>query len=100
MQRDDAAKSYIDIRVENERLILADAQKYGNEQDFHLTMMLPEEWAGQRVIGRHILFSVNKEKYPELVAAKQGLEIHVSGRIEYIGIYTYIRLTDVSLSFD
>ncbi len=99
MQREDTAKTYIGIRVENERLILFDAQKIGIDQDFRLTMMLPEEWSGQHVIGRYIIFSVKKEKYPELVAAKEGLDIYVSGRIEYIGP-TYINLSEVLLGLE
>lgn len=100
MQREVTAKQYIGISIENERLTLYDARILGTEQNFHLTLMLPEEAAGQYVIGRHIVCSVEKEKYPELVVAKQGLEIYVTGRIEYVGTNPYIRLSEVSLRFE
>ncbi len=99
VQREVTAKQYIGISIENERLTLYDARILGTEQNFHLTMMLPEEAAGQYVIGRVIIFNIEKEKYSKLVTAKRGLEIYISGRIEYIGP-TYIKLSEVSLRFE
>lgn len=99
VQRDVTAKQYIGISIENERLTLYDARILGTEQNFHLTMMLPEEAAGQYVIGRVIICNIEKEKYSKLVTAKRGLEIYISGRIEYIGP-TYIKLSEVSLRFE
>lgn len=99
VQKEETAKRYVGIRVKNERLTLYDIRESGIEQNFHLTMFLPDEAAGQYVIGRAIICTVEKEKYPELIAAKQGLDIYVSGRIEYFGS-TYIRLSEVSLRFE
>lgn len=99
LQREETAKRYIGIKIERERLKLFDIHEYPEDGTFGLTMILPEESNESYLTGRKIFCTVETEKYPQLNAAKKGLELYVSGQIKDAGS-TYIKLSHVSLNFD
>jgi len=99
LQQELTAKQYTGIKIENEHLILVHARESSIEETISLMMIRPEQLHDGDITGRYIRFNVDKEKYPELVAAKQGTEFRISGRISNIS-NVLIDLSDVSLSFD
>jgi len=99
LQQDLTAKQYIGIKVENERLKLFQVEQYADEGTFGLTMIFPEELDESYLTGRKFFCTVQMDQYPELNAAKRGLEFYLSGQIKEAGS-SYINLSDVSLKFD
>lgn len=99
VQRVETAKRYIGIKIERERLKLFDIHEYPEDGTFGLTMTLPDEIDESYLTGRKIFCTVERNQYPELNAAKKGLQLYVSGQIKDAGS-SYIRLSDVSLSFE
>lgn len=99
LQREETAKRYIGIKVERERLELFDIHEYADEGTFSLTMIFPEELDESYLTGRKFFCTVERHRYPELNAAKRGLEFYLSGQIEEAG-RSYIKVSNVSLNFD
>jgi len=99
VQRDETAKRYIGIKIERERLKLFDIHEYPEDGTFGLIMTLPDKIDESYLTGRKIFFTVERNQYPELNAAKKGLQLYVSGQIKDARS-SYIRLSDVSLSFE
>lgn len=99
LQQEETAKRYIGINIQEEHLKLFDIHEYPEDGTFGLTMILPHESDESYLTGRKIFCTVERDKHPQLNAAKRGLEFYVSGQIEDAGS-TYIKLSDVSLKFD
>lgn len=99
LQQEETAKRYIGINIQEEHLKLFDIHEYPEDGTFDLTMILPHESDESYLTGRKIFCTIERDKHPQLNAAKKGLEFYVSGQIKDAGS-TYIELSDVSLKFD
>jgi hypothetical protein len=97
LQQDETAKQYIGLEIQNESILLIDVIE--SARMVRLMMVLPEQVQEGRVGGRYISCTVQRDKYPQLVAAKRGAKFRVSGEITGIDP-VYIHLSNVSLSFE
>lgn len=97
LQREQTAKSYVGMPVKRESLSLFEITP--EEDSFLVLMVFPGESYRPFLDGWGVSFTIRKDDYPELASAKQGLRLHVSGRIEDAG-KRYIHLSDVSINLD
>lgn len=99
IQQKETAKRYIDIKIKQEHLKLFHLTEDINKGTFSLMLTLPGQTDVSYLTGRKIYCTVDRKQYPQLNAAKTGDDLYVSGQIEDAS-ESYIRLSDVSLSFD
>ena len=80
LQREETAKYYVGFPVQRELLSLWEI--IDQDQVFLLLMIFPGEAYKPFSGGWGISCKVKKDAYPELVGAKRGLQVHVSGVIQ------------------
>jgi hypothetical protein len=97
VQQEETAKHYVGIQVKEQELELFDI--YPKNNKFGLSMIIPGQPDVTFLKGIRIYFSVDRNQYPELNAAKKGLQLYVTGKIEEATSLS-IQLSDVSLKFE
>ena len=96
LQMEQTSKGYIGMPVKRELLILVDITP--KEETFLMLMAFSGDLHKRVSTAWSVSFIVQRNKYPELAGAKQGLQLYVSGRIENARAW-HIDLSNVSLSF-
>ncbi len=96
-QQSDTAKRYVGVPLKEQELELFDI--YSEDDKFGLSMIIPGQPDVTFIRGIRIYFSVDKNQYPELIAATRGFKLYVTGKIKEADKFM-IKLSDVSLKFD
>jgi hypothetical protein len=97
VQKEETAKRYVGISIKREPLKLFDIVE--EDGTFLLVTVFPDRSDITFLAGWRISFRVKRSEYPELIGAKQGLTVYVSGIIEDAG-RLYVSLSEVSLAFN
>lgn len=97
LQKKQTAQSYVGMYVKREPLNLDHISI--EDQAFRILAVFPGKEYRPFTGGWGVTFEVDKDEHPELVGAKKGLQLYISGQIEDAG-ESYVQLSDVSLSFD
>lgn len=97
VQKEETAQRYVGISIEREPLRLFNIVE--EDEAFLLMTVFPDQPDITFLTGWRISCRVKRSEYPELIGAKQGLTVYVSGIIQDAGTL-YVHLSDVSLAFD
>ena len=97
LQREETAKHYEGLRVKRELLSLLEI--IDEDKGYTLLMIFPGEFYVPFSGGWGISCEVKRDAYPELVGAKHGLQLHVTGVIQAI-TGRDITLANTSIEFE
>ena len=101
-QQAETAKQYIGIMVKRECLKVLEVEiNPGDDSIYNLDLTFPDQSTSLNR-KRIIRCSVSKDQYPRLRIAREGIELYVSGEIEWFWRVdeSYIALSNVTLEFE
>lgn len=99
----ETAKQYYGLSIKRECLkVLAVEVNPGDENIYNLHLTFPDQPTSLK-IELTILCEVSRDQYPQLHIAKEGMELYLSGEIEYTFrrfVEDFIVLSNVTLEFE